>query len=150
MPPFYRNSSAPIPPPPPPNQEEGGGPARALVTGHRGRGRGLHTGPDYRHLHEGHSSSGSSGGEREGREVESGRDVDGRRRGDYPAIIGAALNDQLLLASCDFVVAASGHVVTGTSAFARSAAKRGGHGPDSVFATAKPGNGGQCAPVARL
>lgn len=133
-------------------KEEGGGPARALVTGRRGAGRGLHTGPAFQHsdaaraVSEGSSSSSS----KLGGEGESGGDGSSALGAGYALVVGAALDDQLLLASCDFVVAASGHVVPGTSAFARGAAQRGGHSADSVFATAKPGDGGQCAPVARL
>jgi hypothetical protein len=132
-------------------QEEGGGPARALVTGHRGVARGLHTGPAYqrsdaaRAVDAAAAARASSAAPRRG----EGGGSSALGKG-YPLVVGAALDDQMLLASCDFLVAASGHVVTGTSAFARGAAKRGGHGLDSVFATAKPGDGGQCAPVSRL
>ena len=56
----------------------------------------------------------------------------------------------MLLASCDLLVAAGGSVVSGLSAFARGAAKRGGHGRESVFAVAKPRSTGTCEPVTSL
>jgi hypothetical protein len=137
------------------------------VTGHRGVARGLHTGPAYQRSDAARAVDaaaaarpssaaprrGEGGGSSRSAELDvggEGRDGSSALGEGYPLVVGAALDDQMLLASCDFLVAASGHVVTGTSAFARGAAKRGGHGLDSVFATAKPGDGGQCASVSRL
>ena len=88
---------------------------------------GLHTGPDLF---------------TKARSMESGT---GEGYPTYKSALREAWGDWLLMSECDFIVAVAGPVVSGTSAFARTAAERGMRVNSTYIRRPQDGPGGPVA-----